>query len=137
MADSSRLTATWRNRASAAKRAISGVIQPSGRLATSVMPHAAAASATHSATASAPFVDVVIWVRSADWPWLSPKSAKHPSENVAMQVAMQVWRQEPRLERSTRRLIQAAPRNFRSLVCSKGLRDIAGERHAGARGNLG
>src|SRR4029077_5661306 len=86
MADSSRLTATWRNRASAAKRAISGVIQPSGRLATSVMPHAAAASATRSATASALLVDFVIRVRSGNRPWLGQISAKHPSENAAMQV---------------------------------------------------
>src|SRR5580692_9897190 len=88
IADSSRLTATCRNRASLAKRAISGVIQPSGRLAMSVMPHAAAASATRSATASAPFVKFVIsvWVRSGEWPLLSLKSAKHLSENVDMQV---------------------------------------------------
>src|ERR1700675_4091992 len=50
IADSSRLTATWRNRESAAKQVISGVIQPSGKLATSEIPHAAAVSATFAAT---------------------------------------------------------------------------------------
>src|SRR5271163_3786573 len=53
IADSSRLTATWRNRWSVANCEISGVIQPSGRLATSVTPHAAVASAMRFATASA------------------------------------------------------------------------------------
>src|ERR1700730_2123174 len=52
MADSSRLTATWRNRVSASNRAMREVIQPSGRLATSEMPQLAAVSAMAAATAS-------------------------------------------------------------------------------------
>ena len=44
------VTATWRKRSSAAKRVIRGVIQPSGRLATSEMPHPAAASTMRAAT---------------------------------------------------------------------------------------
>ena len=54
IADSSRLTATCRKRASLAKRVMSFVIQPSGRVATSEMPQPAATSAMRSATASAP-----------------------------------------------------------------------------------
>src|SRR5215831_125881 len=52
IADSSRLTDTCRKRASPAKRVISAVIQPSGRLATSEMPQPAAASAMRPATVS-------------------------------------------------------------------------------------
>src|SRR5215468_8179619 len=55
IADSSRLTDTCRKRASPAKRVISAVIQPSGRLATSEMPQPAATSAMRPATVSPAF----------------------------------------------------------------------------------
>src|ERR1700730_5779326 len=51
IADSSRLTCTWRKRESTANCRINGVVQPAGRLATSEVPHAAAASAIWTATA--------------------------------------------------------------------------------------
>src|ERR1700757_4602233 len=57
IADSSRLTGTWRKRESTANCRISGVIQPSGRLATSEMPHSAAASAMWTATAPLSFIN--------------------------------------------------------------------------------
>src|SRR5438128_378259 len=53
IADSSRLTATWRKRASPPYCVISRVIQPSGKLATSEMPHSALTSTMCSATLSA------------------------------------------------------------------------------------
>src|SRR5712691_1169853 len=53
IADSSRLTATWRNRASSAYCVMSRVIQPSGRLATSEIPQSALTSTIRFATLSA------------------------------------------------------------------------------------
>ena len=48
-ADSSRLTGMWSKRVSASNSSISAAIQPSGRLATSSMPHPAASSAMAAA----------------------------------------------------------------------------------------
>ena len=50
IADSSRLTGMWSNRASASNSSISAAIQPSGRLATSSIPDCAACSAMAAAT---------------------------------------------------------------------------------------
>src|SRR6266540_3634455 len=61
IADSSRLTDTWRKRASPAYCVMSWVIQPSGRLATSEMPHSAVASTICRATRSPPPPPAMLW----------------------------------------------------------------------------